>query len=391
MKQQAFLVTCTIAITLVPWPAQAEGSLWQAVGNGKVSGGLRLRSESADDSVNKSAHGLTLRTRLRYTSKNYSNLSGTIEFDDVRIVAGQDRYAPERFGYAQVADLEGSELNQAFVSYRVDEGLDIALGRQRILVGNERFVGAGGWRQDDQTFDAFSINYDYHKLKATYTYIDKINGITAASDANVAHHIASVVVSWSPALSASVYGLYLDANEVLPLVARDSRTLGVRLDGSVSLKSPMTLSYTAEFAQQNAGQFEPKYFLAEAGVAKQAIKVTLGYEILGSDNGDFSFQTPLATLHAFNGWADKFTSTPTAGLHDIYTKVNFPLRDAELTMMYHKFNADKGSAHYADEIDVMVGYSISKNVRLGVKYADYMAEEFSADTTRLWVWMEVTF
>ena len=42
----------------------------------------------------------------------------------------------------------------------------------------------------------------------------------------------------------------------------------------------------------------------------------LGFERL-EGNGTVALQTPLATLHAFNGWADKFLSTPANGLRDV--------------------------------------------------------------------------
>ncbi len=44
----------------------------------------------------------------------------------------------------------------------------------------------------------------------------------------------------------------------------------------------------------------------------------VGYELLGSDDGVAAFQTPLATLHKFNGFADQFLVTPAGGLQDIY-------------------------------------------------------------------------
>ena len=43
-----------------------------------------------------------------------------------------------------------------------------------------------------------------------------------------------------------------------------------------------------------------------------------GYELLGSDDGKVAFNTPLATKHKFNGWADKFLGTPKEGLEDVY-------------------------------------------------------------------------
>ena len=48
----------------------------------------------------------------------------------------------------------------------------------------------------------------------------------------------------------------------------------------------------------------------ELAPALGALEFKLGYEELGSNAGLYGLQTPLATLHAFNGWADKFLVTP---------------------------------------------------------------------------------
>src|ERR1035438_4740700 len=41
--------------------------------------------------------------------------------------------------------------------------------------------------------------------------------------------------------------------------------------------------------------------------------------MVSTGKGRTGFQTPLATLHAFNGWDDVFLTTPADGLQDIYT------------------------------------------------------------------------
>ena len=48
--------------------------------------------------------------------------------------------------------------------------------------------------------------------------------------------------------------------------------------------------------------------------------------MLGSDGGVAAFQTPLATLHAFNGWADLFLTTPARGLRAWWASVTFGTR-----------------------------------------------------------------
>ena len=79
------------------------------------------------------------------------------------------------------------------------------------------------------------------------------------------------------------------------------------------------LIYTAEFATQETtdGANEADYSLIELGYGFDGYSIIAGLETLGSDDGAYGFQTPLATKHAFNGWADKFLKTPNDGLDQI--------------------------------------------------------------------------
>ena len=89
----------------------------------------------------------------------------------------------------------------------------------------------------------------------------------------------------------------------------------------------MQLLYRAEYATQsdyadNPADYSTDYYALEGGIAAAGLTAKVGYEVLGSDNnGTASFKTPLATLHKFNGWADKFLVTPAAGLEDLYASL----------------------------------------------------------------------
>lgn len=379
-----------LASTFFSAQLSANNDFFEALSSGKVSGNLRLRSETVDDSVNKDAHAATLRTRLGYTTADFHGFSGTLEFDNTSVFAGQDRYAPETPGYAVVADPRVSELNQAFIRYQSTFGLAAQLGRQRIVLDNQRFIGAVGWRQDDQTFDALHTRYQQNNLTFTYAYVDKVNGITPAFDADVSHHLANVNYVWTPALNGTAYWYRLSDDKDAASADKNSRTAGVRLGGKTTAGAA-TLQYTGEFAQQSARHFDADYWLAELGVLLGKYSFTLGYENLGSDKGAYGFQTPLATKHAFNGWVDKFLNTPVTGLEDIYVRGGVTLGDINLALAYHRFAADYGSLDYGDEFNAMAQWKLNRNITTGLKYANYQADKFSADTDKFWVWAELTF
>ena len=105
-----------------------------------------------------------------------------MEFEDSRTVLGLDEYNdtlgnnPE---YSVIADPETTELDQAYVQYK-NQGFTAKVGRQVIALDAHRFVGHVGWRQDRQTFDAITFQYQFNKdLKAQYSYVNQRNRIFA--------------------------------------------------------------------------------------------------------------------------------------------------------------------------------------------------------------------
>ena len=132
-------------------------------------------------------------------------------------------------------------------------------------------------------------------------------------------------------------------------------------------------------------------------------KLTAGYEVLGADNGVAlsSFQTPFATLHKFNGTADKFLITPPNGLRDLYVGAGvspkikaLPGFNAQLT--WHQYKSDRLSQNYGTEWNAQMGWKIGKKISFLAKYADYKrkgAADFAgdADTQKFWAQFDYIF
>ncbi|MGB1092569.1 MAG: hypothetical protein ACPGYX_10615, partial [Oceanobacter sp.] len=117
-------------------------------------------------------------------------------------------------------------------------------------------------------------------------------------------------------------------------------------------------------------------------------------ETLGSDDGAYSFQTPLATKHAFNGWADMFLATPASGLQDTYVKAVTKVAGVKLLGMYHDYSSDEGGIDFGSEINLLAAYKIDKNFTVGAKMAKYSAgddDSGKVDTDKLWVWASAKF
>ena len=113
--------------------------------------------------------------------------------------------------------------------------------------------------------------------------------------------------------------------------------------------------------------------------------------MLGADDNKGAFSTPLATLHSFQGFADKFLTTPGDGIEDVYASVFTNILGAKAGVIYHDFEADEGGANYGDEIDVVIAKQVHKNVHLLFKYANYNADDFGTDTEKAWLQLTINF
>ena len=358
-------------------------TLDQALRAGTPSLDMRLRYETVDDGVNKDAKAGTLRTRLGYRTGDYRHFFVFGEYEDVRAIAGLDDYAPARSGYASVADPEVTQLNQALIGYRGISDTLLKLGRQRLILDNARFVGNVGWRQNEQTFEAVSlVNRSLPHTTLSYAYLDAVKGILKKFDAKVSDHLLNARYNGIEALTITAYAYLLedDASNA------ENDTYGLRLKGDRNLAEDTRLLYTVEFARQRTHDNDANYAFAEAGVQYRKLTARLGYEVLGSDGGAYGFQTPLATKHAFNGWADLFLTTPDDGLRDLMFSLTGGAGGIKLLGIYHDFSADQGSGDYGSEIDLLAARKFAGHYQLGIKYARYRADDWKTDTDKLWLW-----
>jgi hypothetical protein len=432
------------ALMAVPPGALALDDVGEALTGGKVSGNFRLRYEDVDidSSTIGNASALTLRSRLGYETAPLHGFSALLEFEDTRALDGD--YAPDDrngslpatnpYDRAPIVDPEQTEVNRAYLRYRGISKLDLALGRQRINLDNQRFLGAVGWRQNEQTFDAFTGVYQgIADWNFYYAYIQRVQGIASEKpiynfDLDSSDNLFNIVYSGFQWAKLTAYGYFLDnqesdavlrnvapnVNDLNPSLRYDSNdTYGARLDGGQALPitAPVRLLYTAEYARQKlvnpAGvEYRTRYSLLEGGASYASgigvWSARIAQEVLGSDDGLQGFQTPYATKHAFNGWADMFLNTPTAGLDDRYVTLAGDLQPfgIKLQLMYHRYSAEEGSADFGDEWNAQVVKQFGPKYSIGMKYASYEADADVAtligttaniDTRKFWVWAEASF
>lgn len=378
-------------------PDSVAQQLGKSVLGGKWWLRLRYRIENVDqDGPLREAWASTLRTVLGYESSPWHGFSAVLEFENVAVL-GNEQYNSTVNGltsYAVVADPEGTEVNQVHLKYVATDELTFKLGRQVITLDNHRFVGDVGWRQNQQTFDAGSAQWNpAEQLKVYYGLVGNVNRVfgddSPQGDHRMASHLLNAAYDFPGVGKLTGYAYLLDYDSVDTL---STNTFGARFMGSHAFSSA-DLLYTAEFATQvdagdNPNNVDQDYLLGELGTKVRGFTLKVGQEVLGGSGtaGD-AFQTPLATLHAFNGWADKFLTTPDTGIEDVYVSLSTKLAACDVQVAWHDFHADSGSLHYGTEWDASLTWVASKSVTCGLKYADYNAEDFATDTTKAWFWV----
>lgn len=358
------------------------------ISDGKFYADVTARFEAvdADDAAEaKSANALIADTAFGYESKDFNGFKVLAEYEVVNAII--ENYAPVTAGFDAVADPEVREWNRAQVSYKKD-GMGAVIGRQRIILDGARFVGNVGWRSNEQTFDAATFSYAKDDMTVQYSYIDQVNGILPKFDADVTSHLlnGSYKVG-SGKVTAYAYLLEDDDSEA------KNDTFGLSYAGSTTLDSAK-LIYSAEYATQSTDDFDATYMALEAGAVVSGVTLALGNETLGSDDGNYGFQTPLATKHKFNGWADQFLGTPPSGLSDTYVKAVTKVKGVKLVGFYHMFDAVEGSTDLGSELDLLAVKKLDDTFTVGAKAAFYSAGDDASgkvDTDKFWLWASAKF
>jgi hypothetical protein len=367
---------------------------------------IRYRLELVDqDGLPEDATASTLRVRAGLKTADWHGLSVLVEGEAI-VAIGERNYNDTvngKTGYPVVADPTDLVLNQAYLRWKPVKQVEAVAGRQAINLDNQRWIGSVGWRQDDQTFDAARVTLrPAEGLSIDYLYSWRVNRVFGPDspqgiwrDTDIHGLRGAYAIKGIGTLSG--YGYWLD---VPSSPSSSSQTLGVRIAGERPLGKGTKLLYAAEYARQqdfgnNPRDFELDYVLVEPGVAIGAFTLKGGYERL-EGNGTVALQTPLATLHAFNGWADKFLTTPANGLRDLYLDAGWkaakgPLKGLALRAAWHDFNSTVGALNFGQEWNAQASYPVGKHVTLLAKFARYDAKALATDTTKAWFSVEAKF
>lgn len=345
---------------------------------------IRARYEHADIDAHgiDSSNAFTVRERLGLETKPWSGFSALIEGEFSQAVVdnyhggalGADPFDPSR---SLIADPETNELNQAYLQY---SGYDTIarIGRQRIIYDNAAFIGNVGWRQNEQTYDAISLSGKWiDALIVNYAYLNQVNRIfgSEAIAPNISYvgadtHLLNLSYTGFEGFKLGAYAYLMEFDDKPNW---DNNTFGV----SATAKLGGIDLYGEVAWQDEAGFASDKDAFYAHGIATKAFgtqSLAIGVETFGA-----GFKTPLATLHAFNGFADVFlpgrSEGTNNGLTDTYLTHSLPIFwDMKWSNSLHAFGDNTISTGYGWEFYSVLVKKFNDNFTAIAKYALFDSE-----------------
>jgi hypothetical protein len=420
-------ISLAIGMGLQFWtgPAAAGDDLWEAISTGKPSLSMRYRFEYVDDDEPrrpKDAIANTLRTALGYKTGQFYGFDVLLEAENVLSITDDDYQVPgipSNTEYAVIADPTGTEMNQAYLGFAGIANTYIQAGRQIVTYRDapfHRYLGTVLWRQNWQTHDGVGItNTSFKDLRLRYNYTTKVHRIfgedSAIGESPMDSHFINVLYTGIAGAELEGYFYRTDYDGVSRF---DAQTIGVRLQGAYKVNDQLKWLYHIEGAYQdsieeNPADYDTNYFKIEGGLNYalgnafiKAITIKLAYELLTSDDGIESFQTPLATLHAFHGWADKLLTYPRDGIEDIHITFAAPLYGGvNLLIVYYDIGSDNDDYDYAQEFDIQLTKKIAERFTFGLKYANWDSDQnllnlarngtLGYDTSKTWAFVQFQY
>ena len=394
------IVLAAVALGLIPAAAAAQTP---PDAEGRILFESRLRGETVDQQgFAEQAYALTLRTRLGWRSPTAHGLQLLVEGEGVAVL--DDRYSAPVDpvpGRPAIADGETLELNRAQLRWTGLPDTEITVGRQRLVVGNSRFIGNSGWRQNEQTFDAVRVATTAFKpMTLTWAFADRVQRPLGHEHAQGIWrgdiHLLQAEAD-TPVGRLSGFGLAIDLDNA---PVQSSTTVGARLAGSRPLADELSLTWAGEYAVQRDNGANPADYVLDFRAAALGLQTPrwsagLGYERFDGD-GVSGFQTPLGSGHGFLGWSDVIVATPAFGVRDLFVRgqVSIPAlgRTVRLTAEAHAFHDADGAFELGRELDLSASLPINGHWSVELKAAHFEAGHPAfADTDKGWLILEYRY
>lgn len=371
----------------------------------------RARIEQRNQQDLDNSYAGTLRLRPGIQLGHHTGFAAFVEsehtlafIDDYQVGTPQSAlFDPYVDGNTPIADPENNELNQLYLQYKGGAYL-VRAGRQRIIFDNAAFIGNVGWRQNEQTYDAALATYSEGPLSLKFSYIDRVNRIFGLDGKGAVEALKGDAYLLNASYKMGEHTLHgytylMDFSEQ-QFARASNNTYGAFAD----LKFDHG-KYHAEFAYQTEAGSQDDYSALYSHLSFEkkisACTLTAGVEYLTED-----FVTPLATVHAFNGFADVFindrlglTSGPAKwdGLTDIYLGIGTKApADIAVATTAHAFFDDGMDQFYGWELDATAAKKLCESTKVIAKWAYFFGDDaadgsFNSDVSQFSVELNYTF
>lgn len=390
-------------------------SFYDALTESKLYLDSRYRYESVhQDGVANDAHANTVRTIVGVESAEYKGFKVNLAALGLFRIGGNNYNDGEngKTTYPRIGDPNDLQLHLANFTYSGIPDVKATFGRQYLSFDNQRFIGAPRWRQIPQSFDGAVVTYTPVKpVELTYGFLFHANRSPGANVVGGTYdmhtHVMHATYSGIENVKLNAYGYLVDIRGgTTATTGLSSATFGIRPEGKYPIikdfyGQSLFLTAAADYANQsgyanNPNTYTLNYYNFEPGVAWGDYSLKYIDESLGG-NGRVAMQTPLASSHSMNGWADQFQTIPVDGLRDQYfafsakRKLIPGLGAAKFDAQWHSYSAKHVSMHYGNELGLNVEQPFMDHYSVGVKYMDYNANNLLRDTQKIVLSFQVKF
>jgi hypothetical protein len=369
---------------------------------------VRLRYDMVDeDGFSHDATALTLRARLGVQAV-YGDWTGLAEMQGVAPLT--DTYNDTQNGrttYPIVRDPKNIELDRLQLGYAGLPKMLVIVGQQRIVLDDQRFVGNSDWRQTEVLYDALRVQNQSIanlKLDLTYSWRQQTQFGTygqGAFPAAVGGNFAFLNGAYTTAFGIFTGFSYLADEHYSLYKTKSTQTYGGQYANHWAVTKAVAADLSGSWATQSAWTTNPlhyraNYYRVDAKLSGYGASLGVGREVLGADKGvaGTSFQTPFASLHPFQGWAERFLTDPPNGVQDNFGSAGYawravgPIQSLSASAIYHSFDSDRLSQHYGHEWDGVIQARRGSYV-ISLYGAAYSADRFSTSGTE--GWLELTW
>ena len=362
----------------------------------RLSGDIRLRYQhSNQDILEDSGEALTLRLKGAAEFDVLPKTTFLAEFEaTATLIENFNDGVNQKITRPFIPDSNGISLNRFQLVSEIVPKTRVTLGRQKIELDDWRFIGAFPFRQNEQSIDAvrvetksigagiLDIGY-FNKVLRPFganNPVGEFNGNSWYANYNVASPLGRV--------SAFHYAFELETGPETTRFNQSTVTTGIRVFGRRHWDD-FGLVWEGSYAVQrdysaNPNDFKVDYGLAQLSIEPGPLKLKTRVEILGDDDG-VSLQTPLASLHSFQGLSDQFLQTPPDGLRDYSIKTEYeigtvgPFQNVSAYARHHWFQANSDRRNYGTEFNASLNAQLNE-FDLSLEYAAYQADGFSSNT-----------